>query len=190
MAENNKSKIYNGLRARGFNHNQTIAIMANMEVESNFNPAEKQDTGKGKSYKKGEDISDDLWFKKTKTGRGTGLIQWDDRRFNLKKFAEDKGKKYTDLDTQLDFLVKEKENEEKWSYRKFQDMEDPKRSDRENIQNLTMSYVDKVERAGKPHYMRRLQAADRLDKEFRQEPMDMNDFLKHVQTRAKRDKLR
>lgn len=106
-----ENKIFDYLKRKGYSDSQISAIIGNMHVETgyNLNPSERQDYGKGKTYRKGESVPEKEWFLNPKQGgRGTGLIQWDGPRRNaLKKFAEKRGKKWDDLYVQLDFLDKE-----------------------------------------------------------------------------------
>jgi hypothetical protein len=108
----NMLEIYDGLKERGLNDGEIIDIvLPTMVAESgSLLPSEKQDVGRGKSFKYGESIKDEKWFSKvdkSKYGRGTGLIQWDDRRHSLKTHAENKGNKWDDMEAQLDFLKAE-----------------------------------------------------------------------------------
>ena len=102
------------------------------ETGGSFDPSEKQDF----KYTKGEDIPDEDWWKKTKAGRGTGLAQWDDRRHALKKFAEDRGSTWDDLETQVDFMIHELETSEKGARRKI----DKGKSIEEMAQKVTQYY--------------------------------------------------
>lgn len=77
-----QAKVWNNLRARGLTDAQVAGIMGNIERESKFNP-------------KAKEIG----------GTGIGLVQWSfDRANNLKAYAKSRGKAWTDLQTQLDFL--------------------------------------------------------------------------------------
>lgn len=75
------ASITKKLIQRGFDAIEAAAIVGNMWAESSFNPAAKNDIG------------------------AFGLLQWlGDRKEELTKFAKKKGRKETDLDTQLDFI--------------------------------------------------------------------------------------
>lgn len=118
-------RLLSKLLSRGFTPTEAEAILGNMYAESKFISSERQDTGRRSdgTYKRGEDIPEEEWFKYTKNWkpRGTGLIQWDDRRIALKEFADARGKRWDDEDVQLDFLVHESQNAkmEKASFDKF-----------------------------------------------------------------------
>ena len=79
-----KSKIWNHLAPK-YGSVAAAAIMGNMEAESSFNPANiNSDSG------------------------ASGLCQWfEGRNDRMRKFAASKGKEWTDVDTQLEFLDQE-----------------------------------------------------------------------------------
>lgn len=82
----NFDKIWRYFKKQGFSDAGTAGIMANLKAESGLNPAQKQYGG----------------------GPGRGLAQWEGPRFdNLVNFAKSRGTDWTDLKTQLDFLMKE-----------------------------------------------------------------------------------
>lgn len=139
---------------RGDSLTRASAIAGNIEAESGGIPDRKQ----GDST-----ISDEKWFKKTKAGRGTGLMQWDDRRFSLKKFADERGESWKDLDVQLDFLDFELKGPEKRNVEKVES--------RDNfITQQTKDFSKKVIRPGKPHINKRIKNAKRLKKKHKDMP--------------------
>lgn len=151
--EDRKKRIYEGLIERGLDHDNALAIMANIghETGGTYNPSTKQ-IGVGK-------VSDEDWWKKTKAGRGTGLVQWDgSRRTDLKKFAEDKGKSWDDMDTQLDFLMHELQGSEKGAYEKLKEAE--------SLEDKTETFMKRFERPGKPHLEERQEYLKGLIEDF------------------------
>ncbi len=77
-----QAKVWNNLKARGLTDAQVAGIMGNIERESGFKTNAKE-VG----------------------GTGIGLVQWSFARANnLKAYAKSRGKAWTDLQTQLDFL--------------------------------------------------------------------------------------
>lgn len=77
-----QAKVWNNLKARGLTDAQVAGIMGNIERESGFKTNAKE-VG----------------------GTGIGLVQWSFQRANnLKAYAKSRGKAWTDLQTQLDFL--------------------------------------------------------------------------------------
>lgn len=77
-----QAKVWNNLKARGLSDAQVAGIMGNIERESGFKTNAKE-VG----------------------GTGIGLVQWSFARANnLKAYAKSRGKAWTDLQTQLDFL--------------------------------------------------------------------------------------
>lgn len=128
-----KQKIFNYLITKEPDRDIVLAAMANMEAESQFIPSRLQ--GDPKNEKKIKN-----WFKKTKAGRGTGLIQWDDRRQALEKFAAKRKKRWDDLETQLDFMLHEFKTSEKEAYKKLKQAP--------NLEVKTRLFATQFERAG------------------------------------------
>lgn len=149
-ASDRANYIYNKLIKAGIDENNAKAILANIAVESayTFDPNIKQ-KGVGK-------VSDEDWFKKSKGGRGTGLIQWDDRRFALKEFAKKKGTSWNDMDTQIEYLLNELRGSERNNYKYVKNAK--------NIEDKIKMFAKKVERPGKPHMEKRIEALDFIDK--------------------------
>jgi hypothetical protein len=151
-----KNQIYRGLIDRGLTHNNTLAIMANIEHETGgtYDPATKQ----GNSS-----MSDKDWFEKpvnSKTvGRGTGLVQWDDRRGALKQFAESKGTHWSDLETQLDFIVHELETTEAGAFKKLREAK--------TLAEKAQVFGDAYERPKLKKDSRRIKPLSRLQEQFK-----------------------
>lgn len=145
-AEQRRIKIMSELMRKGYTEEEAIAIVANVDIETGgtYDPSTKQ---------RGVGNPED-WWKETNSGRGTGIIQWDDRRNNLKKFAEEKGKSWDDLQTQIDFLDHELKTSEKYGWNKVQKIED--------VVDKTKAFTKYIERPGKPHYDKREKAAQKL----------------------------
>lgn len=77
--------VWDYLRNNGYTEIQTAAIIGNLYQESGLNPSRIESNGEG-----------------------IGLVQWSfGRKEQLKKYASSKGKDWTDLDCQLEFLIKE-----------------------------------------------------------------------------------
>lgn len=82
-------KVWNGLRAAGYNEIATAAAMGNIQCESGFNPA---------VIEKG-------------SGVGFGLVQWSySRRTKMENYAKSKGVDPSDLNIQIEYLLKELES--------------------------------------------------------------------------------
>lgn len=78
-------KVYNFLTNRGMPAYQIYGILGNMKAESNMDPAAEQvpnDPDRG----------------------GKGLVQWDDRKYNLYDYAEQENKTWQDPDLQIQFM--------------------------------------------------------------------------------------
>lgn len=77
--------VWDYLKAAGYSDIQTAAIIGNLYQESGLNPARVESNGEG-----------------------IGLVQWSfGRKQNLINYASSKGKDWTDLESQLEFLVSE-----------------------------------------------------------------------------------
>lgn len=77
--------VWDYLRNAGYSEIQTAAIIGNLYQESGLNPSRIESNGEG-----------------------IGLVQWSfGRKQQLKDYAKSKGKDWTDLTIQLEFLVKE-----------------------------------------------------------------------------------
>lgn len=81
-------KVWNALRAKGYNELAVAAAMGNIEVESHFDPS---------AVEKG-------------SGKGFGLIQWTgDRRIAIESAARQKGVNPANLEFQINYLINELE---------------------------------------------------------------------------------
>ena len=77
--------VWDYLKAAGYSDIQTAAIIGNLYQESGLNPARVESNGEG-----------------------IGLVQWSfGRKQNLINYASSKGVDWSDLETQLEFLVSE-----------------------------------------------------------------------------------
>ena len=94
----NPQELYTMLRDRGFTDIAARGIMGNFYAESKLDPDARQILSDGT------------------TGEGRGLAQWESGgRFNkdplnLVDFSNERGTKWTDPETQLDFMIAEMEN--------------------------------------------------------------------------------
>lgn len=99
-----KTKIWKFLKANGYSDAAAAGIMGNIQAESGFRPDAIE----------------------ASTGEGHGLCQWSfGRKTNLFSYAAKKGKKWSDIDVQLDFLMTELNN----GYRFFSSKEFKKTTD-------------------------------------------------------------
>ena len=86
VGRGNSEKIWNYFKKQGFSDAGTAGIMANLYHESGYKSEQKQLGG----------------------GPGRGLAQWEGPRFTaLQNFARERSKPWTDMQTQLDFLMHE-----------------------------------------------------------------------------------
>jgi len=88
--------IIKRLKDHGLTETAAIGVVGNLEVESGLDPTKKQVSNTPGKF-----------------GRGRGLAQWeeggrfDTDRVNLLKYAKETGTEWTDLDTQIDFIMYE-----------------------------------------------------------------------------------
>jgi hypothetical protein len=140
VAKGSPHYIIDRLVKGGLTNTAAIGIVANLQAESNVDPSIKQYGG----------------------GPGRGLAQWekggrfDTDRINLVKFAEDRGASWTDLDTQIDFILKEMRVHPE--YKKVKAM----LNNAKNVDEATMIFLRKYEKAGTPHTDKRLAYAKDL----------------------------
>ena len=85
-SEEIEKAVWNGLRSAGYNEIATAAAMGNIKHESGFDPS---------LVEKG-------------SGVGYGLVQWSyGRRTAYENYAKSKGKPASDINTQIEYLLKE-----------------------------------------------------------------------------------
>ena len=130
----NSRIIFDRLVAGGLTETAAAGIIANLGVESNFDPSTEQLNG----------------------GPGRGLAQWekggrfDTDPINLVDFAKSKGRNWDNLETQIDFILHEMSvHPEYVSVRK-------ELNAASSISEATKIFLSKYEKAGIPHLDRRL----------------------------------
>lgn len=98
IGDGNSEKIWNYFKKKGFSDAGISGIMANLYHESGYNPSQKQLGG----------------------GPGRGLAQWEGPRFTaLQEFARGRSQSWTDLQTQLDFLMHEMKTNHSSSFEEY-----------------------------------------------------------------------
>ena len=125
----------------GLTKTAAIGVVANLKAESNLDPGIKQLGG----------------------GPGRGLAQWekggryDTDPINLNKFAAKKGTNWSDLDTQIDFILHEMDKHPE--YRKVKEQ----LNKTDSVEKATLIFLKKYEKAGTPHTDKRLKYAKELN---------------------------
>jgi len=133
--------IVNRLHKGGLTTTAAVGIVANLKAESNLNPSIKQYGG----------------------GPGRGLAQWekggryDTDPINLVKFAKRKGTDWSDLDTQIDFILYEMDRHPE--YKRVKEM----LNNTDNVEDATLIFLKKYEKAGTPHTSKRIKYAEELN---------------------------
>lgn len=158
-AKGTAAKVWNWFTSHGYSNHATAGIMGNLYQESGLNPSSIQGNGKGPA---------------------AGIAQWENyntksaRWKNLDNYAKKKGKKWTDLTTQLEFLNKEvntldpyfkstasgmkKAGAQGTNHSMFKQSKDYKMA--------TRQFEGGFERAGIPRMENRLKAAAKYYKKF------------------------
>lgn len=111
--KNNEEKIWHYLKAQGLTEAGAAGLMGNLKAESGLNPRNLQNSFEKKlgytdgDYTAAVDCGAYAGF--VSDGAGYGLAQWthSSRKAALLAFAKSRGKSIGDLETQLDFLMKE-----------------------------------------------------------------------------------
>jgi LysM repeat protein len=113
--KNNEEKIWNYLKSKGFNDYSCAGVMGNIFAESALKPNNLQDT-----YERSLGMTDDEYvraidngsytkeqFVKDCGGFGLGQWTWHTRKAALYEYAKSNNKSISDLEMQLNFLIKE-----------------------------------------------------------------------------------
>lgn len=135
MADDKKKYSYNYLISKGLSPIQAAGVVGNLQQESNFDTKV-------------------LGFDKTGS---VGIAQWlGERKTNLLNFAKNKGKEYSDLDTQLDFIIHELNTTEKNAYKALKQAN--------TVEEATKAFAWKYERPHKDyaHIDKRIKYASNL----------------------------
>ena len=155
-----KEKVWNFFRGKGFTKKATAGIIGNTDQESSTNPKAIQNGGKGP---------------------GTGLIQWgngaDGGRWNdLEKWANKNGKDKWAIETQLEWLWKEMNDNyhtrllgrqlREYGYNPGNDVL-AAYAKVDNIKHSVYIFDRAITRAGKPMFERRIQFAEKAYNEFK-----------------------
>ena len=142
-ASENKTKVWKFLKANGYSDEAAAGIMGNMQSESGFDPGIEERT--------------------TRKDKGYGLCQWTfGRRTRLESFARSKGKPASNIDVQLDYLLKELKTSYKSCYV-------PKFRESTDIEYTTWTFLSRFEKpaAMSSQYPIRLNNAKRILKIYK-----------------------
>lgn len=132
--------VYSFLEGKGLADYQIFGVMGNARQESGMSPTAEQYPG---DYNRG----------------GKGLLQWDDRKFNLYQYAEDRNAQWQDLQIQLNFMWSELMSTESLAYSKLKSST--------NIEDATLKFHDYYERSADTDTMK--QRRVRYAKEYQAE---------------------
>lgn len=143
---NNQEKVWNFFKGQGFSDAATAGVMGNLMQESStsINPTLKQSGG----------------------GPGRGIAQWtlgSSRWNNLNRYARSKGTQWTDLQTQLEFMVKEmQDGSAYWHKRNVSTKSYADFKQSTSVDQAVMDFERAYERAGKPMYKNRKKYAHQM----------------------------
>lgn len=131
----NRAKVWNMLTGEGFSAKAAAGIIGNLMQESGVNPNSSQSGGPGR-----------------------GIMQWSagERWASLQKWSHSKGLKARDLETQVQFMVKE--------MRDYGVLGKMKRMD--DVNDATLFFENKMERAGSPNMENRYKYAREALRQF------------------------
>ncbi len=139
-------QIWNFLKAEGFSDESTAGIMGNFYAESIYDPSKIQNNG---------------------AGPAAGLAQWESwsaksgRWLNMSNYAKEKGKDWTDLQSQLEWVIKELEGADPTTVSKlskYGGIDGLKKMT--DIRKAVEAFEISFERAGTPRWEVRYQAAE------------------------------
>ena len=146
QGSNYAEQVWSYLTSSGFSKECTAAILGNMDQESGVNPTSIQSNGNGPA---------------------AGICQWENinekagRWLNLYNYAQSKGKDWTDLQCQLEFLISELQGGDPTTLSKLNNYY----GGFDNFKNSTdidwavEAFEKSFERAGKPNMAHRIEAA-------------------------------
>jgi hypothetical protein len=148
-----KDSVWKILRSMGYSKAATAGIMGNMQQESGVNPSAIQGNGRGPA---------------------AGIVQWENyntksaRWASMAQYASSKGKEWTDLQSQLEYLDKEMRGADSTTlsllkkkvggYDQFKALTD--------IDKATLVFEESFERAGTPMMSNRYSAARQFYDQF------------------------
>ncbi|WRM43544.1 hypothetical protein [Staphylococcus phage LY01] len=142
-------KIWNFLTGKGLSEEQVAGILGNFEHESGNRPDRVQ----------GDVAFDEAKANSSISGYGIGIAQWDNvRRQGLMKYAKKQGKKWSDLDLQLDYLWYELQGPESAAFSHLKSTK--------TVEQAAASWVSKYERAGVPALGNRVSSGNAFLKKF------------------------
>ena len=151
---NTRRAVWDFFTGMGYSKEATAGIMGNFQQESGIDPKIIQGGGKGPA---------------------AGIAQWENynkksaRWADLNNYAQSKGKDWTDLQTQLEFVHKELEGSAPDTYtasllKKRGGIE--KLKSLTNVKDAVHMFEETFERAGKPMWEKRYKYADSIYNEF------------------------
>jgi len=157
---------FTSLGNKPMNREQAAGLIGNMWQESTVNPAASQSSSISSSSSNSEVMN----LGKGNGGRAIGLIQWDsERRFYLAQYAESKGKPWSDLGVQLEFLKMEFEGTAPYpgaTYNRDLVLQKGFGDTGESIEHYTEAWEKGFTRAGQPMMNQRINYANSFNSAY------------------------
>lgn len=169
-----RKKIWQNLRAKGYSEEATAGIMGNFGQESGCNRTVTQSHRSWGSFSYGS--------------FGLGLAQWTSsgRQKNLFKVADKYGKQWMDLDVQLEHFENEMKTQRwKGASSSVNSLEDFKKL--KNIDEAVVVFEDVYERAGKPNMANRKKFAHQYFEELTGTPAGSSGSSEETTTEEKEE---
>ena len=146
---------------------QATGLIGNMWQESQMNPAASQSS----SISANSSNADVMALGKKNSGKAIGIIQWDsDRRYYFAQYAESKGKPWSDLGVQLEFMFLEIEGtadypDGAYSHGLLVKSGFPKAG--ESVEFYTEKWEKSFTRAGEPQLNKRINYANTFNAQYK-----------------------
>lgn len=146
---------------------QAAGLIGNIWQESQINSAASQSSSISSSSSNAEVMA----LGKGNGGKAIGLIQWDsERRYYLAQYAESRGKHWSDLGVQLEFLQQEIDGTVNYpgaTYNRDQVLKQGFGKLGESVEHYTEAWEKGFTRAGKPMMSQRIDYANTFNSQYK-----------------------
>ena len=159
--------IFKAFGGKPMSREQAVGLIGNAWQESQMNPAASQSS----SISANSSNADVMALGKKNGGKAIGIIQWDsDRRYYFAQYAESRGKHWSDLGVQLEFMFLEIEGtadypDGAYSHGLLVKSGFPKAG--ESVEFYTEKWEKSFTRAGKPQLDKRINYANTFNAQYK-----------------------